>query len=238
MPSKRSDLSPKAGVETPISVQAINQSEEMLWISGERPKPDAFPPCIRAMLPAGRPGEGGRHRTAAILAAFLGQVGYSREKAWQIWSEAAPVEKRIFDEWFSKMHCPKCQAIQRQSRGYPDLGLADLGLCRPDEDCKSFEGPVEYACRIRSENDREKGSFTHIKTRYSVRFFDWSSGKEVEIELSVKEKETLEAVLAEKADQNDRVVVYVREKVRGRLRPRFYLRDQSGPRRQMLSEVI
>jgi hypothetical protein len=238
MPSKRSGPSTKVGVETPISVQAIDRSEEMLWISNEQPAPDAFPPCIKAMLSALATAERGRHRIAAILAAFFGQVGYSRERAWQVWSEVAPVEKRIFDEWFLKMHCPKCQAIKRQSKGYPDLGLADLGLCRPDEACLSFEGPVEYACRILSEKDHEKGSLTHIKTRYVVRAFDWSSGKEMEIEISEREKETLEAVLAEKADQNDRVLVYVREKVRGRLRPRFYMRDQAGPRRHMLSDLI
>lgn len=238
MSSKRSGPAAKAGVETPISVQAINRSEEMLWVSSELPALEAFPPCIMGMLSAQVPVERGRHRIAAILAAFFGQVGYSREKAWLVWSEVASVEKRIFDEWFLKMHCPKCQAIKKESRGYPDLGLADLGLCRPNETCQNFEGPVEYACRMRSETDRDKGSLIHIKTRYSVRAFDWSSGKEIEIELSEKEKEALESVLAEKADRKDQVVVYVREKIRGRLRPRFRLRDQAGPRRQMLSDLI
>jgi hypothetical protein len=238
MSLKRSGPAVKAGIETPISVHAIDRSEEMLWVSRERPVPDTFPPCIKGMLSALAPSEGGRHRTAAILAAFLGQVGYSREEAWQVWSKVAFVEKRIFDEWFLKMHCPKCQALKRKSKGYPDPGLADLGLCHPDEICQSFEGPVEYACRVLSEKDREKGFLTHIKTRYLVRAFNWSTGKEMEIELSEKEKEALEALLAEKADRNDRVIVYVREKVRGRLRPRFRLQEQSEPRRQMLSDMI
>jgi hypothetical protein len=128
--------------------------------------------------------------------------------------------------------------MQRQSKGYPDLGLADLGLCRPDEVCQEFEGPVEYACRILSEEDREKGTLLHIKTQYLARIFDWSSGREGEIELSEKEKETLEWLLAEKSEHSDKVLVYARVRVRGRLKPRFYLRDREGPRRQMLSDIL
>ena len=155
MPSKRSDLSPKAGVETPISVQAINQSEEMLWISGEMPAPDAFPPCIRAMLPAGRPGERGRHRTAAILAAFLGQVGYSRETAWQIWD------------------CVARMRTARASRGrwsmpagYDRKMIAKKALSpisRPGTQCGSLTGPP--AKRRRSSSRREKRRLLRLSWR-------------------------------------------------------------------------
>jgi hypothetical protein len=244
MPSKKGlkfgpgyGLVPEEGVEMPVSVEAIEQNDEMLWIAGEPAEPDAFAPCIKGML-SQVAGERGKHRTAAILAAFLGQAGFCREEALPIWSKATAVEERIFEEWFLKMHCPKCRAMQRQSKGYPDLGIADLGLCRPDEDCRKFEGPVEYACRILSEDDRERGSLSQIKTRYLVRVFDWSSGKEGEIELTEKEKETLEALLAEKAEQKDKILIYTKARVRGRLRPRFYLKEQEGPRRQMLSDVM
>ncbi|HUS76147.1 MAG TPA: hypothetical protein VMY43_09090 [Methanothrix sp.] len=237
MPSKRYDSLPAEGKETIISVQAIDRREEMLWTANEPPMPSAFPPCIKGII-AKVAGESGKHRTAAILAAFLGQIGYSRKRAKQLWSEVAAVEERIFEEWFLTMHCPKCRAMQRQSKGYPDLGLADLGLCRPDEVCQEFEGPVEYACRILSEEDREKGTFLHIKTQYLARIFDWSSGREGEIELSEKEKETLEGLLAEKSEHSDKVLVYARVRVRGRLKPRFYLRDREGPRRQMLSDIL
>ena len=237
MPSKRHSPLPAEGKETTITVQAIDRREEMLWTANEPAGAEAFPPCIKGII-ARVAGESGKHRTAAILAAFLGQAGYSREKAKQLWSEVAAVEERIFDEWFLKMHCPKCRVMQRQSKGYPDLGIADLGLCRPDEACQEFESPVEHACRILSEEDREKGTLLHIKTQYLARIFDWSSGKEGEIELSEKEKETLEALLAEKAGQKDKIIVYARVKVRGKLRPRFYLRDQEGPRRQMLSDIL
>jgi hypothetical protein len=237
MPSKRYGPLPSEGKETPISVQAIDRRDEMLWTAIKPPLPSAFPPCIKGII-AKVSGESGKHRTAAILAAFLGQIGYSRKEAKQLWLEVTAVEERIFDKWFLKLHCPKCRAIQRQSKGYPDPGLADLGLCRPDEACQEFEGPVEYACRILSEEDREEGTLLHIKTQYMVLVYDWSAGREGEIELSEKEKETLEALLAEKSGQRDKILVYARVRVKGRLRPRFYLRDQEGPRRQILRDLL
>ena len=161
MPSKKYIIQKKEDEESPISVVSIERREEMLWISHEPAPPDAFPPCIKGILsrtPEGR----GRHRTAAILASFLGQAGYGRDEARRIWSGAACAEERIFEEWFSRMHCPKCRALQRKGSGYPDPGIADLDLCHPDELCPSFEGPVEYACRLMSEEDREQRlSHTH-----------------------------------------------------------------------------
>ena len=67
---------------------------------------------------------------------------------------------------------------------------------------------------IRSIEDREKGTLLHIKTQYRVRIFDWSTGREGEIELSESEKETLEALLAEKSGQKDKILVYARVRVR------------------------
>lgn len=237
MPSKRYGPLPAEGNEIPISVQAVERREEMLWTAHEPAEKQAFPPCIKGIM-ARAAGESGKHRIAAILAAFLGQAGYRQQEAMQLWSGAASAEERIFEEWFLKMHCPKCKVMQRQSRGYPDLGIADLGLCRPDEACQNFESPVEYACGIRSIEDREKGTLLHIKTQYRVRIFDWSTGREGEIELSEREKETLEALLAEKSGQKDKTLVYARVRVRGKLKPRFFLRDSEGPRRQMLSDVL
>jgi len=236
MPKRNGPL-PAEGKETIISVQAIVRREEMLWTAHEPAQAKAFPPCIKGII-ARAADDCGKHRTAAILAAFLGQAGLHRQEALQLWSEVAAVEERIFEEWFRKMHCPKCRAMQRQSKGYPDLGIADLGLCRPDEACQKFESPVEYACRIRSIEDREKGTLLHIKTQYRVRIFDWSTGREGEIELSEREKEELEALLAEKSGQSKKILVYARVRVRGKLKPRFFLRDWEGPRRQMLSDIL
>jgi hypothetical protein len=237
MPSKN-HIPPKIeGQEAPVSVESLERQEEMLWISHEPAERDAFPPCIKAILY--RPPEGkGKHRTAAILASFLGQVGYHRDEASRIWQGATAVEERIFEEWFCRMHCPKCRALQRKGRGYPELGIADLGLCRPDDLCPNFEGPVEYACRVLGEKDRARGSLNFIKTRYRVRVFDWFSGKEFLIDLSEKEGEALEALLMEKAAGRDKILVYKKERIKGRLKPCFYLRDQEEPRRQMLSDLI
>jgi len=234
---KRNSLLPAEGKEIAISVQAIDLREEMLWTANEPAGAKAFPPCIKGII-AGVAKDKGKHRIAAILAAFLGQAGYRQHEAKQLWSDVAAAQERIFGEWFRKMHCPKCRAMQRQSKGYPDLGIADLGLCVPDEACQKYEGPVEYACRILSEEDHEKGTFLHIKTQYMARVFDWSSGREGEIELAEKEKQELEALLAEKAGQKGKILVYARARVRGKLKPRFFLRDQEGPRRQMLSDIL
>ena len=235
MPSK---IPPQnEGQESPVSVESLERQEEMLWISREPALQEAFPPCIKAVL--NRPAEArGKHRTAAILASFLGQVGYQRDEAGRIWHGATEAEERIFEEWFCRMHCPKCRALQRKGSGYPELGIADLGLCRPDDLCPNFEGPVEYACRILSEKDRERGELISIKTRYRLRIFDWSSGKETAIELSEKEGEALVLLLREKAAGRDKILVYKRVLVKGRLKPCFSLRDQEEPRRQMLSDLI
>jgi hypothetical protein len=89
-----------------------------------------------------------------------------------------------------------------------------------------------------SEEDRERGCLTPIKTRYFVWILDWSSGKEGAIEISEKEKETLQALLEEKAAGGDMMLVYKKARVRGRLRPCFSLRHQEEPRRQILSDLI
>ncbi|HNX40299.1 MAG TPA: hypothetical protein PKK11_06910 [Methanothrix sp.] len=264
MPKKKGATGLPDGQETPIAFRSIDRREEMLWIANEPPMPSAFPPCIKAIIARVRDkNEGeetqekqekqekdgkeekeekdgkGRHRTAAILAAFLGQAGFSQERAKQLWLDVASVEESIFEKWFARMHCPKCRLLQRQSRGYPDLGIADLQLCRPDEDCAGFEGPVEYACRISPGDDgRKTGRLLHIRTEYRARIFDWSRGQEAEVDLTEDEKDDLEALLVELAGRSDAVLTLSRVKVRGRLRPRFYLRELEGPRRQMLSDII
>ncbi|HOV82349.1 MAG TPA: hypothetical protein PLN19_06340 [Methanothrix sp.] len=246
MPSKKTAPAPPGEKETPVSVRSIDRQDEMLWIAGRPPLPSDFPPCIKAIIDLGKAERGeedgaakGRHRMAAVLASFLGQAGYSREEAKLLWLEAAGgVEERIFEEWFARMHCPKCRALQRQSKGYPDMGVADLQICRPDDRCSGFEGPVEYACRIASEDDRKSGSLLRIRTRYAVRILDWTTGKESEIELTAEEKSDLDGLLAELAKNRELILTYAKVKVRGRLHPKFYLRMQEGPRRQMLSDII
>ena len=231
----RLSLMPYGGKEIPISVLEIMSREEMLWISRDALPAGNFPPCIRNIIQKIE-GRKGSHRTAAILAAFLGQAGWGEREAKEMWSTVASVEERIFAEWFGKMHCPKCETLKRESEGYPDLGIADLGCCQPDEKCPGFRGPVEYAALLELDENRSKGTLKHVKTLYLARIFDWASGKEGEIELSGAEKDELESLLNERTESE--TLVYTCAKVRGRLRPKFYLKVSDGPTRRVLSELI
>jgi len=235
MPSRVYRLLPAVGKEIPISLLEIESHEEMLWIAIDPALPAAFPPCIKNIIGKAA-GEKGRHRTAAILASFLGQLGWGNAEAKSLWSVAVTVEERIFTKWFGNMHCPNCKTLQRQSRGYPDLGLLDLGLCQPDEKCREFVGPVEYAAVLVAEKDWSRGSQKHIRTIYKARVFDWTAGKVGEIELSLAEKDELEGLQKERTENE--MLVYTGAKVRGRLRSRFFLKETEGPRRRLLSELL
>jgi len=237
MPPRRSLLKPAEGKEVPISILEISRQEEMLWIAKEKALEDAFPPCIKNIMQ--RAGdELGKHRAGAILASFLGQAGWSEPEAGMLWSRMTGIDEKIFSKWFGKMHCPKCATIKRQSKGYPDLGAAELGICLPDELCTKFEGPVEYACRLQSEEDRYRGTLWPIKTYYIIGVFDWSRGREGEVELSESEYKDLEDVLKDLSGKEDKMLVCTGARVRGRLRPKFSLHDRKGPRRQMLSDIL
>jgi hypothetical protein len=227
----------REGVEIPVSVLEIEQREEMLWISSSPISEERFPPCIRNIIQNDK-AKSGKHRKAAILASFLGQAGWEKSQAKGLWQQVAEVEDRIFSEWFSKLHCPKCETLKKQSRGYPDPGIGDLGLCRPDERCSQFLGPVEYAAGIRCEDDRSAGQVHHIKTLFRAHVFDWLSGRESWIDLNESEREELEERLRELEDKSGVVMVYTRAKSRGRLRPKFLIRERDGPKRQMLSELL
>ena len=235
MPSRVCRLLPRVGVEIPISLLEIKPLEERLWIAVDPIKPSAFPPCIKNMIQKVA-ADKGRHRIAAILASFLGQSGWSNAEAKSLWSKAVTVEERIFTKWFGMMHCPKCETMQQQSRGYPDLGIADLGICHPDEKCREFVGPVEYAADLVAEKDWSRGYQKHIRTIYQAQVFDWNSGKVGEIELSLAEKDELEGLQKEKKENE--TLVYTRTKVRGRLRPMFRLKEMEEPRRRLLSEFL
>lgn len=235
MAYRRLPPTPYAGFETPISILEIRSKEEMLWISKEALTVESFPPCIRNIIH--RTGiKKGSHRTAAILAAFLGQAGWGEAEAREMWSDVACVEERIFTEWFGKMHCPKCETLKRESEGYPDLGIADLGCCQPDELCTEFHSPVEHAAGLKTEEDRSKGWQKRIKTIHLARFLNWTTGKEVEIEISETERDELEGLLREQKESE--TLVYTQARVRGRLRPKFSLKLTEGPKRRVLSDLM
>lgn len=235
MPSREYRLLPGVGLEIPISLLEIKPREQRLWISTDPIVTAAFPPCIKNMIQKVK-AEKGRYRRAAILASFLGQSGWKDAEAKSLWLDAVPVEERIFTEWFGKMHCPKCVTMQQQSRGYPNLGIADLGLCQPDEKCRGFVGPVEYAADLAEEEDWSRGSQKHIQTVYQAKVFDWTTGKAGEIELSLGEKDELEALQKEQTEGE--MLIYTRKKVRGKLRSTFFLKEMEGPRRRLLSELL
>jgi len=235
MPFREYRLLPGVGLEIPISLLEIKPQEQRLWISTDPIVTAAFPPCIKNMMQKVK-AERGRYRRAAILASFLGQSGWENAEAKSLWLDTVAVEERIFTEWFGKMHCPKCVTMQQQSRGYPNLGVADLGLCQPDEKCSGFVGPVEYAADLAEEKDWCRGSRRLIRTVYQARVFDWTAGKAGEIELSLAEKDELERLQKEQAE--DEMLIYTRKKVGGRLRSMFFQKKIEGPRRRLLSELL
>lgn len=231
---------PAEGEEIPVSVLKIERKDVKLRTAIEPIAQDKFPPCIRNIISRAS-SEKGRHRAAAILAAFLGQAGWNEERARVLWkavAEQSGVPESIFDEWFGKMHCPRCSTIRTGSKGYPNLGLADLDYCQPDERCRNSRGPVEYAANIITDEDTALGNLKLVKTVNVARILDWTLGKEGEIELSDEERTDLEALLAQMDGQENRTLVYTRAKVSGRLRPKFLLKEGEGPRRRMLSDLL
>jgi len=238
MPAEKRGPGPEEK-EIPVSILKIEQKNEMLWRASRPAKREAFPPCIRNIIDTGRSMEKGRYRMASILAAFLGQSGWAKEEARSLWSEASGVEERIFANWFGRMHCPKCETLKRGSQGYPHPGVADLGICQPDLLCPQIRGPVEYACRILSDEDRSRGTLHKIKTYFRVRVFDWTRGVESDLKLSEKEYHELCLLLASQEEQKkNKSMIMTWTRARGRLRPRFFLKENEGPRRQVLSDLL
>jgi len=226
--------------EIPLSVLKIEQKDVTLWVAKDPVSQDKFPPCIKNIIEHAWNGKG-RHRASAILAAFLGQAGWSKDDARLLWEKVAKqngVSEKIFEEWFGRMHCPRCDTLKSGSKGYPKLGLANLGYCTPDEHCCNFKGPVEYASDLRTEEDKSKGVWKHIKTVNLAHLFDWNSGQETMIELSEDERVDLENLIKEMAQERNRSLIYTRVKINGKLRHRFMMKEEEGPRRSVLSELL
>lgn len=239
MPPPRSSPQTKVEEEIPISVLAIEEKEETIWISLDAISASEFPPCIKNII-NGSGGEKGMHRRGAILASFLGQCGWSDEEAGSLWRGAVSAEERIYRKWFGKMNCPKCETMKRQSKGYPDLGTEDLELCQPDEKCQRIKSPVEHAADLLTEKEFSRGRQEHIRTIFMARLFNWKTGKEFDIELTEEEKEDLESLKNKlmEADSANTILIFTWTKFRGRLRPRFRLMETDLPRRRMLSELL
>ncbi|MCJ7443426.1 MAG: hypothetical protein MUO26_02655 [Methanotrichaceae archaeon] len=240
MLGSRYRLTPKEGEEIPISLLDIERKKELLWISSKLIPQEMFPPCIKNLI--SKPlNEVGRHRKAAILAAFLGQAGWDMVEAKHLWKrilEGSSISEKIFKKWFQEMHCPICATIRKESKGYPELGLAGLGFCVTEQMCKEFDSPVKYAAGLRTEEDWNKGTFKTIMILNYARIFSWLTGRESTIELSEKERADLETLAIEFANNKNIEIVYTRIRMNKRFRPKFFLKVMDEPRRHLLSEII
>jgi len=240
MPRRRSSSRLIEGEEIPISVLRIEQREETLWISSVPVPVDEFPPCIRNMI-SNHPTESGRHRRAAILAAFLGQAGWNRDEAKTLWKrvvERSGTSAKILGKWFQGLHCPLCARMMKESKGYPVMGIAGLGYCVPDKKCSQLNSPIEYAVGLRTEEDWNKGIRKTILTSNIAHVFNWLSGREIEIEITDYERKSLEALLAECSANRSKSISFTLSKVRGKFQPKFLIRQMSEPSGRLLSEII
>ena len=131
-----------------------------------------FAPCIENIIKKEDPSEG-KHRALAILASYLYEVGWEREKSFKLWSgiaEKVDVEFRIFDVWYEIMNCPNCETIKKNSSGYPEVGLGGLGYC---EDCwrtawpgqEKTVGPIEISDITQTS---DKGELKCVKFYFVV----------------------------------------------------------------------
>lgn len=189
---------------------------------------------------------GGRHRAAALLAAFLGQAGWDEHDAvalWSVFARKSSVDPAIFKKWFSRMHCPSCRKIKSASPGYPNLGLGGLGYCQPDERCSEVAWPVGYGSDHpygEEDIDGEWGVKKPLDREVLVHLHDWRTGKEGALKLTDAERSELEAMLESKGDGQ---LLLTSEKVRGRRRKRFIVAmadpaSESEPRRSMMLDLL
>ena len=85
------------------------------------------------------------------------------------------------------------------------------------------------------DDETDASSLKRVREINEVLIFNWLTGREGLIELSDQEMEGLSAVVEAK---NGEQLVYSREKVRGKMKPKFDLEDGKEPRRWLLSERL
>jgi hypothetical protein len=124
-----------------------------IWRSSIKVDQKDFPPCMEHIIDSANPGEG-KTRFTAVLSAFLYQMGWEEEGAWNL---AKTVSDRnslgnaahIFDSCFGRVSCPSCKTIKEDGAGYPHFGLKGLGACKPDGGCNNCRWPGGYVRRTR-----------------------------------------------------------------------------------------
>ena len=85
------------------------------------------------------------------------------------------------------------------------------------------------------DGDTDASSLKRVRDINEVMIFNWLSGREGLIELSDQEMEGLLAIIEAK---NGEQLVYSREKVKGKYKPKFDLEEGKEPRRWLLSERL
>jgi hypothetical protein len=78
-------------------------------------------------------------------------------------------------------------------------------------------------------------SLKRVREINEVQIFNWLTGREGLIELPDPEMEELQTLIEAK---NGEQLVYSREKVKGKLKPRFGLEEEREPRRWLLSDRL
>lgn len=94
-----------------------------------------FPPCMKHIVETANNGEG-KTRFAGVLSAYLFQVGWDEDEAWDLVKAISDRNglnnaSHIFDSCYGRICCPSCKTIQTDASGYPHLGLRGLGACKP-----------------------------------------------------------------------------------------------------------
>ena len=85
------------------------------------------------------------------------------------------------------------------------------------------------------DDETDASSLKRVREINEVQIFNWLTGREGVIELPDREMEELNTLIEAK---NGEELVYSRERVKGKLKPRFDLEEEREPRRWLLSERL
>jgi len=85
------------------------------------------------------------------------------------------------------------------------------------------------------DDETNLDSLKRVREINEVQIFNWLTGGEGLIELPDPEMEDLQSLIEAK---NGEQLVYSREKVKGKLKPRFDLEEEREPRRWLLSDRL
>lgn len=123
------------------TIKVCDDLNIQIRVSKEAIPIEQWPPCIRNILKAERM-ERGKTRAVALLATWLGQAGWEREAAYELWDRVrarlGAERSNIFESWYRKMRVPSCTTIQEKGSGFPSMKMGELGLCTPDGRCKRW----------------------------------------------------------------------------------------------------